>query len=118
LVTGGARGIGRGIATELLHAGALVIVGDLVEHEMEETCRELASIGKVDWVKLDVSDQESMHAGAAAIRTKHGPIEILVNNAGIASGGVFAEEDPRRITKELAIDLAGPLCLARIVLPR
>jgi|GEM_PF-757690 len=117
LVTGGAQGIGRGIAAELLRHGAHVVIGDLFEHDMEEACRQLARLGPADWVKLDVSDQESMRAGMAAIREKHGPVDVLVNNAGIASAGLFAEEDPRRILKALAVDLQGALYLTRLVLP-
>lgn len=117
LVTGGARGIGRGIAVELLRAGAHVIIGDIVEREMEDTCRELAPQGRIDWVKLDVSDHDSIRQGIATIGDKHGPIDILVNNAGIAQPGLFAQEEPRAISKALAVDLAGAICLARLTLP-
>jgi len=117
LVTGGARGIGRGIAVELLRAGAVVIIGDLAEDEMRETCQELASRGSIDWVKLDVSDHASMHAGVEEIRSKHGSVDVLVNNAGVAKPGLFAEEAPRGISKAIAVDLAGAICLTRIVLP-
>jgi 3-oxoacyl-[acyl-carrier protein] reductase len=117
LVTGGARGIGRGIAIELLRAGARVVIGDLVEQEMDRTCRELAKEGPAHWVKLDVSDHDAMRAAVDAIRREHGPIEILVNNAGIAGAGLFAEKDSRRIAKELVVDLAAPVCLSHMVLP-
>jgi NAD(P)-dependent dehydrogenase (short-subunit alcohol dehydrogenase family) len=117
LVTGGSRGIGRGIAVELLREGASVVIGDLADAEMEATCRELAAEGPVDWVKLDVASQDSRHAAVDQIRAKHGPISILVNNAGIASAGYFDAEDPKRIGKELAVDLIGAICLTRMVLP-
>jgi NAD(P)-dependent dehydrogenase (short-subunit alcohol dehydrogenase family) len=117
LVTGGSRGIGRGIAVELLRAGASVVIGDLVDREMEEACRDLAAEGPIDWVKLDVADHDSRHAAVNTIRAKHGPIAILVNNAGIASAGFFDDEDPKRIGKELAVDLTGAICLTRMVLP-
>jgi NAD(P)-dependent dehydrogenase (short-subunit alcohol dehydrogenase family) len=117
LVTGGARGIGRGIAAELLRAGAHVVVGDIDEREMEETCRELRVVGPVDWVRLDVSAHDSIRQGVAAIAEKHGPIAILVNNAGIAAPGLFADEEPRTIAKALAVDLSGAICLTRLTLP-
>jgi NAD(P)-dependent dehydrogenase (short-subunit alcohol dehydrogenase family) len=117
LVTGGAQGIGRGIAAELLGRGARVVIGDLFEPAMQETCRQLAALGPLDWVKLDVSDPQSMQAGVAAIRDKHGPIDVLVNNAGVAGAGPFAEQDPRRILEALAVDLQGALYLTRLVLP-
>jgi len=117
LVTGGARGIGRAIAVELLRSGARVVIADLNEPEMEQTCRELAREGTIDWVKLDVSDHDSRQTAIATIRGKHGPIAVLVNNAGIASAGFFADEDPQHIMKALAVDLAGAVALARMVLP-
>lgn len=117
LVTGGARGIGRGIAVELLRAGAHVVIGDLHEEEMQRTSRELAPRGAVDWVKLDVADHESRRAAVESIRRDHGPVSVLVNNAGMANAGFFVDEDPRRIGKELAVDLAGAICLTRMVLP-
>jgi NAD(P)-dependent dehydrogenase (short-subunit alcohol dehydrogenase family) len=117
LVTGGGRGIGRGIALELLRAGARVVIGDLDEGEMVATCRDLSASGAIDWVKLDVSDPDSIRAGLTAIAAKHGPIEILVNNAGIARPGVFAEAEPRAVIKALNVDLAGAICLTRATLP-
>lgn len=117
LVTGGARGIGRGIAVELLRAGAHVVIGDIAEDEMRRTCEELARLGPIDWVRLDVGDHESRKAAVEKVRSEHGPIAVLVNNAGIAKGGYFADEDPRRIAQALAVDLSGALCLTRTVLP-
>lgn len=116
-MTGGARGIGRGIATELLHAGAHVVIGDLAEEEMRQTCEELRPLGPIDWVVLDVANHDSRREAIGRIRREHGPIEILVNNAGIAGAGFFADEDPRRIAKALSVDLAGAICLTRMVLP-
>lgn len=117
LVTGGARGIGRGIAAELLRAGARVVIGDIDEQEMADTTRALSELGVVDWVRLDVADHEAIRAGVAEIRRKHGPVEILVNNAGIGKPGLFAQQEPSAIAKALAVDLAGALCLTRLVLP-
>lgn len=117
LVTGGARGIGYGIARELLRAGARVTIGDLSEQAMTEACRNLASQGDIDWVKLDVSSLDSVHEAVATVVAKQGPIEILVNNAGIGKPGIFVEDDPQAIAKTIAIDLTGALYLTREVLP-
>jgi 3-oxoacyl-[acyl-carrier protein] reductase len=117
LVTGGGRGIGRAIAKELLRAGAHVIIGDIVEQEMEQTCRDLASYGLIDWVTLDVGNHLCLQDGIAELKSKHGGIDVLVNNAGIGKPGLFAETDPKLISKTLSIDLAGAVCLTRSVLP-
>jgi 2-dehydro-3-deoxy-L-rhamnonate dehydrogenase (NAD+) len=118
LVTGGAGGIGRGIAVELLKAGARVVIGDIADRAMAETVRDLAPLGPIHSVRLDVSSHELIREGIDEVTRDHGPIEILVNNAGIAGPGFFAEEDPRRISKELAIDLVAPICLTHHVLPQ
>jgi short-subunit dehydrogenase len=84
---------------------------------MVATCRALAVHGSIDWVSLDVSDPNSVKAAVATIRDKHGPIEILVNNAGIAKPGLFDEVDPSRLSKPFAVDLVGAVYLTRMVLP-
>jgi NAD(P)-dependent dehydrogenase (short-subunit alcohol dehydrogenase family) len=117
LVTGGAMGIGFGICRELLHAGALVVIGDRKEEHMEKASRQLASDGSVDWVKLDVADNDARDAAIATIRARHGAIDILVNNAGIAQPGLFFDEDRHSIFNALAVDLVGTVALTRSVLP-
>ena len=62
-MTGGAQGIGRGIVRQLLRAGAVAVIGDIDETAMEASQRELAPLGVVDRVRLDVSDPESCRAG-------------------------------------------------------
>ncbi|MGH9100597.1 MAG: SDR family NAD(P)-dependent oxidoreductase, partial [Acidimicrobiales bacterium] len=52
-----------------------------------------------------------------SVRGRIGPIGVLVNNAGVASAGFFPDEEPRKIAKALAVDLAGAICLTRMVLP-
>jgi NAD(P)-dependent dehydrogenase (short-subunit alcohol dehydrogenase family) len=118
LVTGGAQGIGRGIASELLATGATVVIGDLFEAEMSETARELGPRGLIDWVRLDVSDPASSAGAVAEIERRYGAVDVLVNNAGIAKPGLFAEIDPKALEKVLQVDLAGAVHLTRLVLPR
>lgn len=116
-MTGGGRGIGRAIATDLLRAGARVVIGDLNEAEMTETCAALERFGSVDWVELDVSSTESIQKAVGAIADEHGAVDVLVNNAGIGKPGLFIEQDPRLIAKTIAIDLVGALEVTRAVLP-
>ncbi|WP_130861172.1 SDR family NAD(P)-dependent oxidoreductase [Bacilliculturomica massiliensis] len=85
LVTGGAQGIGLAIAEKLAAEGLQVIITDVngpmaaeqAEHLSRKFRRSCAS------VKMDVSDREEVDAAAAFIRESHGPVDVLVNNAGI-----------------------------------
>jgi NAD(P)-dependent dehydrogenase (short-subunit alcohol dehydrogenase family) len=84
IVTGGAQGLGRGIALELARAGAAVLVADLHLEAAEIVADEVRAMGcKGAAVRLDVSDRASVeHCVAEAIQ-QFGRIDILVNNAGI-----------------------------------
>ncbi|MFT8889922.1 MAG: SDR family oxidoreductase [Ethanoligenens sp.] len=80
LVTGGSRGIGLGIAKELSDAGAKVIIAGRTPAELEQASAEL---GGAPFVLLDLAKHETIPDGVASILQKEGPIDVLVNNAGI-----------------------------------
>lgn len=84
LVTGAARGIGRGVATRLLHDGWSVVLGDIDEAAGQDTVEELARIGTVEFVTLDVADETSVIACLDRIDDDFGRLDGVVNNAGIA----------------------------------
>ncbi|MEU3168208.1 SDR family NAD(P)-dependent oxidoreductase [Streptosporangium sp. NPDC006930] len=88
LVTGGARGIGRGIADAFHDAGATVVVADLDETRTEQVAAELAatsgaSPAPVSAVRLDVRDPGSVTAAFEHATTRHGGVDVLVNCAGV-----------------------------------
>jgi len=111
LITGGARGIGKGIATVFLQAGHQVMIADLAGAEnwnydlategvMAETITGLSGLGDVQGVGLNVTDAASCDKAVAATVAAFGGLDILCNNAGvIASGPIedFAEEDWDRV---------------------
>ena len=83
-VTGGARGVGRGIALALAEAGASVGVGDLQVEAAEETARLVESRGRRALaVALDVTDEASLDAAVEAMQSAFGRLDGWVNNAGI-----------------------------------
>jgi NAD(P)-dependent dehydrogenase (short-subunit alcohol dehydrogenase family) len=84
LVTGGAQGIGKGIAQGLLERGYALAIGDIDTEAGEETAAELAGSGEVLALTMDVSDQDSVEAGVDALIGRYGRLDALVNNAGIA----------------------------------
>jgi NAD(P)-dependent dehydrogenase (short-subunit alcohol dehydrogenase family) len=84
IVTGGGRGIGRGICQVLAREGASVVVADLDAGNADETARLLAASGaKASSVQLDVTDPASAEATVAHAINTFGQVDILVNNAGI-----------------------------------
>jgi 2-deoxy-D-gluconate 3-dehydrogenase len=84
IVTGGAKGIGQGIAYRLAEAGAKVLVADMDEETAQTTAQELTGKGwAVDAIKVDVSSEEDVKKMIATCQDKFGSVDILVNNAGI-----------------------------------
>ena len=87
VVTGGASGIGRGIATRLRDAGATVVISDIDNGILADVAREL----KVDGIRADVADASKVQALANAVVARHGRVDIVVNNAGVGSMGRIAD---------------------------
>jgi len=84
IVTGGAMGIGLGIARRLGEAGANVVIADLDEKAGETSVKELQKNGwKTAFIKTDVSNEKDVQAAVRFAATTYGGIDILVNNAGI-----------------------------------
>lgn len=86
-VTGGASGIGLGIAKALLGAGMKVVIADIRDDHLASATDELAGGDNVLAVKLDVTNREQFAAAADAAEAAFGKIHILVNNAGVAVVG-------------------------------
>ena len=87
LVTGGGRGIGAGIARALAAEGAAVAVNDLHLERADEVVSEIiAAGGRAVAAIADVTDLEAVRTMVAEVETTLGPIEVLVNNAGIPEG--------------------------------
>ena len=86
LVTGGTRGIGRAISEELKNAGYTVIS---VYQQDEISAKEFEKETGIITYKLDVGDFNSCKEAVESIATKHGPIDIVVNNAGITRDSVL-----------------------------
>ena len=87
VVTGGAGGIGKAIAKALLRRGARVVIADIEEPVLEQAVNEMASLGLVEGVRTDVSDEHSVAALADHVFEAHGGCNLLFCNAGVTSGG-------------------------------
>jgi NAD(P)-dependent dehydrogenase (short-subunit alcohol dehydrogenase family) len=87
VVTGGASGMGKGIAQCLIDEGMRVFIADVEEGALERTADEIGAIG----ITTDVSDLESVQALAARVRAQGGTIHLLCNNAGVGPLGRIAD---------------------------
>lgn len=87
VVTGGAGGIGRGIAAALLGRGATVVIADVEEAAIDAAVADLGALGPVSGHRTDISDEHSVAALADHVYDTHGRCNLLYNNAGVTSGG-------------------------------
>lgn len=93
VVTGGGQGIGLASAQALGEAGAKVIVAELLPERAESAVQELGGRGlSAAWVPVDVTQSDQVDDACARIEREHGPVAVLVNNAGVARSNVRAED--------------------------
>ena len=115
LVTGGGRGIGRAIALRLAADGLAVAVAARSRDQVEDTAR--AAGRRALALTLDVTDAASIAAAVARTVSELGPIDVLVNNAGIAESALFVKTEPDFWDRHFAVNVRGPYLLTRAVLP-
>jgi NAD(P)-dependent dehydrogenase (short-subunit alcohol dehydrogenase family) len=114
IITGAAKGIGRGIAISLAKTGAHIVIADLDDTESETTAREITLLGRKALVlPTDVRREADLDRLVDGTLQEFGRIDILINNAGInAPGGLLAvsREDARSVFET---DLLGPFFLTQ-----
>src|SRR6202451_1252165 len=104
-ITGGARGIGRATAAALITQGARVAIGDIETPLAERTAQELG--GGTVGLPLDVTDRDSFDAFLTEAEARLGPLDVLINNAGIMPIGPFIEESDSTAHRMVDINLHG-----------
>jgi NAD(P)-dependent dehydrogenase (short-subunit alcohol dehydrogenase family) len=118
LVTGGGRGIGRAIALALAAEGLAVAVAARSQAEVDETAAAVRARGvAATSISLDVSDPAAVDAGVHAISASLGPIDVLVNNAGIAQAAPFVRTDLELWERHLRVNVTGAFLVTRTLLP-
>ncbi len=117
LVTGASQGIGRACALELARAGATVVLAARNEAKLAEAVAEIeAAGGQAAAFALDVSNEESIKAGAKAVLERFGKVEILVNNAGITRDGLMMSMKRADWDDVLGTNLTGAFLLTQALL--
>jgi 3alpha(or 20beta)-hydroxysteroid dehydrogenase len=108
LVTGGARGLGAGMAKALADAGATVVIGDIRAETGEATADALKQAGaKAEFVHLDVTRDRSWAEAVSQVIASLGGLDILVNNAGIEISGLLIDIDPDHVRSMLDVNVLG-----------
>jgi NAD(P)-dependent dehydrogenase (short-subunit alcohol dehydrogenase family) len=115
-ITGGARGIGRATAEQLVREGGKVAIGDLDAELTEQVAGELG--GDTVGLPLDVTERESFAAFLDGVEDRLGPVDVLINNAGIMPLGDFAEEDDATTIRIIDINVHGVLTGTKLAVRR
>lgn len=114
LVTGAAGTMGQAITRQLVADGHRVIAMDLRADMVQSLVDEMP--GRVIAAGVDISDAEALEQVYARLRDAHGPVQILVNNAGILSNNKAVETTPEEWRRIMSVNLDGAFYLSRLVL--
>jgi NAD(P)-dependent dehydrogenase (short-subunit alcohol dehydrogenase family) len=111
VVTGASSGIGRAIAASFAAEGALVVIADVVEAPLEggESTLELIlrSGGAASFARTDVGNWEDIDALISGTVARHGRLDVMVNNAAIASGTGLLDTTPEQWEQVMGVNLTG-----------
>ena len=114
LVTGGGSGLGRVLACGAAQRGARVVVWDLVAERADAVRDIIRSHGReASSAAVDVTDREAVERAAA----QAGPVDVLVNNAGVVGGRLFLDSTPEQVERVLAVNLHSLYWVTRAFLP-
>ena len=118
LVTGAGKGIGKAIALALAKEGVNVILVARTQEEIDSVAAKVRSLRvKALAITADVASIDSVNAAVAKALNEFGAIDILINNAGIASFGKFLELEPTDWERIIQVNLMGPYYVTRAVVP-
>lgn len=117
VVTGGSRGIGAAVCARLGELGAMVIVNYSASAAGAEKVVSTITTagGKAEALQFDVSNSEAVDKAFAQILDRHGRVDVLVNNAGVAIDGLLVRTKDQDWTRTIDINLSGAFYCARAV---
>jgi len=117
LITGAAGGIGSALATTFAREGMAVVLADLDDAGAERIAAELRATGaEAAATRIDVTDDTSIAAARAQILADVGPVDLIVNNAGIVHGGAFGEGSMAAHRRTTGVNLDGTMAVTHAFL--
>lgn len=117
LITGGASGLGKVIATSFLKAGANVAICDIHEERVRQTKEELAGLGALLALPVDITDSNAVQDMFTEITNKFGTLDVLINNAGLMDRfDPVADLDPALWDRIMSVNLTAPFILTKLAL--
>jgi short-subunit dehydrogenase len=118
LITGGAQGIGLEMAIQFADRGARIVLADLNEAKLDEARPAVEVVGgEVHTCPVDVTDPESIARLEQRVATEVGPVDVLVNNAGVVFGGPFADVPLEQHFKTFEVNTLGVVAMTHAFLP-
>jgi NADP-dependent 3-hydroxy acid dehydrogenase YdfG len=114
-ITGGARGIGEATARAIVAKGGKVAIGDLDAELAQKTAGALG--GETIALELDVTRRQSFEDFLSQVEERLGPVDVIVNNAGIMPVGPFVEEDDATARRMVDINLHGVIFGMKLAIP-
>ncbi|MEW2520240.1 SDR family oxidoreductase [Actinacidiphila alni] len=115
VVTGAARGVGALLARKLAARGATPALVGLEPDELKGVAESIGP--RAAWWTADVTDREAMAAVAREVADRFGRVDVVVANAGVATGGPLLDSDPEAFDRVIHVNLLGSVTTARAFLP-
>ena len=118
LITGASSGIGAALTTQLLEAGAHVLLAGRNVNALRQAVTE-ANLGfdRAEFLAVDITRGSDRHRLCQAAREWQGGVDILINNAGVSDFGLLEDAEPEAIERAIATNLTAPVDLCRRLLP-
>jgi len=114
-ITGISSGFGKALALEALAAGHRVI-GTVRNHEALQAFEALSN-ERAHGVILDVTDFERIDSVIADVESRHGPVDVLVNNAGYGHEGIFEESPLQEMRRQFDVNVFGAVAVTKAIVP-
>jgi NAD(P)-dependent dehydrogenase (short-subunit alcohol dehydrogenase family) len=114
-ITGISSGFGKALALEALAAGHSVI-GTVRNHEALQAFEALSN-ERAHGVILDVTDFERIDSVIADVESRHGPVDVLVNNAGYGHEGIFEESPLQEMRRQFDVNVFGAVAVTKAIVP-